>query len=150
MYPVFKEWVVDSMSDGLFAVSSEGRVLFANESFLKRFDIQFEEISGKPCREVIHESICAAGCPFGEVLAAGHSVDRFDVDIRGPGGREMSACVNFAPLRDAGGNVIGVVETIRDISKLKELRDNLKLTNSMYHMEKNKNQTILDNIPSAV
>ena len=148
--PVFKEWVVDSMSDGLFAVSAEGLVLFANESFLRQFGHRFEEISGRPCREAIHESICDAGCPFDEVLASGKAVDRFDVDIRGTHGRELSACVNFAPLRDADGKVVGVVETIRDISKLKELRDNLRLTNSMYHREKLKNQTILDNIPSGV
>ncbi len=39
---------------------------------------------------------------------------------------------------------------IRDITKLKELKDNLKKTNSMYHRERVKNRTILDNIPSGV
>ncbi|MBP2684378.1 MAG: modulated sigma54 specific transcriptional regulator, Fis family [Deltaproteobacteria bacterium] len=62
----------------------------------------------------------------------------------------MSACINFTPLKEASGRVIGVVEVIRDITKLKELKDNLKKTNSMYHRERVKNRTILDNIPSGV
>jgi PAS domain S-box-containing protein len=72
------------------------------------------------------------------------------VEVRGKGGEEMSACVNFTPLKEASGKIIGVVEVIRDITKLKELKDNLKKTNSMYHRERVKNRTILDNIPSGV
>ena len=62
----------------------------------------------------------------------------------------MSACINFTPLREPSGRMIGVIEVIRDITKLKELKDNLKKTNSMYQRERVKIRTILDNIPSGV
>jgi len=146
----FDSLLVESVSDGMVAISPGGKILYANRAFLERSGSRLEEVVGKPCRDVVHESICDAGCPFTEVLDTGVVADRFDVAVHGKGGKEMSACVNFTPLKEASGRVIGVVEVIRDITKLKELKDNLKKTNSMYHRERVKNRTILDNIPSGV
>jgi len=146
----FDSLLVESVSDGMVAISPEGKILYANRSFLERSGYCLAEVVGKPCREIVRESICDSGCPFAEVLDTGVAADRFDVEVRGKGGEEMSACVNFTPLKEASGQVIGVVEVIRDITKLKELKDNLKKTNSMYHREQVKNRTILDNIPSGV
>jgi PAS domain S-box-containing protein len=146
----FDSLLVESVSDGMVAISPEGKILYANRSFLERSGYCLAEVVGKPCREIVRESICDSGCPFAEVLDTGVAADRFDVEVRGKGGEEMSACVNFTPLKEASGQVIGVVEVIRDITKLKELKDNLKKTNSMYHRERVKNRTILDNIPSGV
>jgi len=146
----FDSLLVESVSDGMVAISPEGRILYANRSFLERSGDRLEEIVGKHCREVVRESICDAGCPFAEVLDTGISADRFDVEVQGRDGETMSACINFTPLRDASGGVIGVVEVIRDITKLKELKDTLKRTDSMYRRERIKIRTILDNIPSGV
>jgi PAS domain S-box-containing protein len=146
----FDSLLVESVSDGMVAISPEGKIIYANRSFLERSGCRLDEIIGKPCREVVHESICDSGCPFTEVLDTGVPVDRFDVEVRGKGGEEMSACINFTPLKEGSGRVIGVVEVIRDITKLKELKDNLKKTSSMYQRERVKNRTILDNIPSGV
>ncbi len=146
----FDSLLVESVSDGMLAISPEGKIIYANRSFLERSGYRLDEVVGKPCREVVHESICDSGCPFAEVLDTGVAADRFDVEVRGKGGGEMSACVNFNPLKDMSGRVIGVVEVIRDITKLKELKDNLKKTSSMYQRERVKNRTILDNIPSGV
>ena len=146
----FDSLLVESVSDGMVAISPEGRILYANRSFQERSGYRLEEIVGKHCREVVKESICDAGCPFAEVLDTGKAVDRFDVEVQGRDGEAMSACINFTPLRDASGGVIGVVEVIRDITKLKELKDTLKRTDSMYRRERIKIRTILDNIPSGV
>ncbi len=146
----FDSLLVESVSDGMVAISPEGRILYANRSFLERSGYRLEEIVGKYCREVVRESICDGGCPFTEVLETGNAADRFDVEVRGRDGEAMSACINFTPLRDASGGVIGVVEVIRDITKLKELKDTLKRTDSMYRRERIKIRTILDNIPSGV
>src|SRR3989337_1140855 len=62
----------------------------------------------------------------------------------------MSACINFTPWWDEGGNVIGITEVIRDITMLHELKDNLRKTSSMSQGEKIKSGTMLDNIPSGV
>ena len=146
----FDSLLIESVSDGMVAISPHGRILFANHSFLARSGFRLDEIVGKPCREVVLESICDAGCPFTEVLETGKAADRFDVEVRGRNGEEMSACINFTPLRDTSGGVIGVIEVIRDITKLKELKDTLKRTDSMYRRERIKIRTILDNIPSGV
>ncbi|MBP2683495.1 MAG: modulated sigma54 specific transcriptional regulator, Fis family, partial [Deltaproteobacteria bacterium] len=146
----FDSLLVESVTDGMVAISPQGRILYANRSFQERSGYRLEEIVGKRCREIVQESICEAGCPFAEVLDTGKTADRFDVEVRGRDGEAMSACINFTPLRDASGGVIGVVEVIRDITKLKELKDTLKKTDSMYRRERIKTRTILDNIPSGV
>ena len=146
----FDSLLVESVTDGMVAISPEGRILYANRSFQERSGHRLEDIVGKHCREVVLESICDSGCPFAEVLDTGKAADRFDVEVRGRDGEAMSACINFTPLRDASGDIIGVVEVIRDITKLKELKDTLKRTDSMYRRERIKIRTILDNIPSGV
>ncbi len=146
----FDSLLVESVTDGMVAISPAGRILYANRAFQERSGYRLEDIVGKHCREVVLESICDAGCPFAEVLDTGKTADRFDVEVRGRDGEAMSACINFAPLRDASGGIIGVVEVIRDITKLKELKDTLKRTDSMYRRERIKIRTILDNIPSGV
>ena len=140
---LFDSLLVESVSDGMVAISPEGRILYANRSFQERSGYRLEEIVGKQCRDVVQESICDSGCPFSEVLDTGEAADRFDVEVRGNSGEAMSACINFTPLRDASGAVIGVVEVIRDITKLKELKDTLKKTDSMYRRERIKVRTIL-------
>ncbi len=146
----FESLLIESLSDELVVISPEGKVRHANRSFLDRSGYRLEEVLGKPCREIVQESICDSGCPFSEVLESGLPVDRFDVEVRGRGGEEMNACVNFTPLKDETGRVTGVVEVIRDITKLKDLKETLKQTSSMYRRERVKTQTILDNIPSGV
>jgi PAS domain S-box-containing protein len=146
----FEKLLVESVTDVMVAISPEGRVLFANRSFLEKSGYRLDEILGKRCSEVVHESICESGCPFAQVLETGRPEDRFDVEVQGKNGERMSACINFTPLRDASGNSIGVVEVIRDITKLKELKENLKRANSMCRREQIRMQTILDNIPSGV
>jgi len=146
----FESLLIESLSDGLVVISPDGRIQHANRSFLDRSGHRLGEIVGRSCRDVVRESICGKGCPFAEVLETGLPVDRFDVGVLGGDGKEMSACINFTPLKDASGAVTGVVEVIRDITKLKELKDNLKRSDSMYRRERIKIQTILDNIPSGV
>lgn len=147
---MFEKMLVESFSDSVVAVSTRGLVLYANDAFLRKWNYRAGDVVGKPCREVVHESLCGKDCPFGEVLETGRPVDRFDVEIPGRDGQEMTACVNFTPLVDANGARIGVVEVIRDITKLKELKDTLKQTSTLYRRERVKNRTILDSIPSGV
>ncbi|MBI5577452.1 MAG: sigma 54-interacting transcriptional regulator [Deltaproteobacteria bacterium] len=146
----FEKLLVESVTDVMVAISPDGRILFANRSFLEKSGYRLEEILGKPCSEVVQESICDSGCPFAAVMETGKSEDRFDVEVRGKGGEPMSACINFTPLRDSAGRTIGVVEVIRDITRLKELKENLRKASSMYRRERIRMQTILDNIPSGV
>lgn len=146
----FENLMVESVADGMVAISSDGRILYANRSFLDRTGQRLSDIVGKPCRDAVGGSLCETGCPFPEVMESGHPADKFDVDIRVNGGGRMSACINFTPLRDEGGNVIGITEVVRDITMLKEIRETLRKTSSMYQLEKIKLGTILDNIPSGV
>ncbi|HJX14290.1 MAG TPA: PAS domain-containing protein, partial [Candidatus Deferrimicrobiaceae bacterium] len=146
----FDNLMVESVADGMVAISFDGRILFANRSFLDRSGHRLGDIVGKPCRDAVRGSLCETGCPLPEVIESGRPADKFDVDIVEKGGGRMSACINFTPLRDDGGNVIGITEVIRDITMLNELKDNLRKTSSMYQREKIKLRTILDNIPSGV
>jgi PAS domain S-box-containing protein len=146
----FENLMVESVADSMVAISSDGRILYANRSFLDRTGHRLSDIVGKPCRDAVGGSLCETGCPFPEVMESGHHADKFDVDIRVKGEGRMSTCINFTPLRDEGGNVIGITEVIRDITMLKEIRETLRKTSSMYQLEKIKLGTILDNIPSGV
>ncbi|WP_414645161.1 PAS domain S-box protein, partial [Candidatus Deferrimicrobium sp.] len=46
----FDSLLVESVSDGMVAISPEGRILYANRSFLERSGVRQEDIVGKHCR----------------------------------------------------------------------------------------------------
>ena len=95
----FDTLMVESVADGMVAVSFDGRVLYANRSFLDRSGHQLGDIVGKPCRDVVRGSLCETGCPLPEVIESGRPADKFDVDNGETGGGRRSACINLTPCR---------------------------------------------------
>jgi PAS domain S-box-containing protein len=111
--------VLDSMGEGMFAVDA-GRVITAVNRTAERITGYAEpELLGRPCTELL---ACRAGdaraCPVQKVLDGGHTVTNFETEFRDRAGRLLPVSLSVAPLRDAHGDIIGAVETFRDLRTL--------------------------------
>jgi len=116
------EIILNSIADGVFTVDLEWRITFFNRAAEVITGVPMSEAIGKLCCEVFRASVCESTCVLKYSLDTGKPVVDKPVAILRADGREIPISVSTALLRDESGEVIGGVETFRDLSLVENLR----------------------------
>jgi PAS domain S-box-containing protein len=115
--------VLESITDGVFAVDREQRVVsFFNRAAARITGFSAEEALGRHCFEVFRSRDCQNRCPVERTMTAGESVVDFPSVIINKAGVEIPVSISAAPIRDGRGAVVGAVEIFRDLSVIETLR----------------------------
>ena len=124
---LYKE-LLDRMSDGVYFVDQNRRILYWNEGATRLTGYQPEEIIGQYCQDntLCHvdsagRQLCQDGCPLFACLGDGGARDA-DVFLRHKQGRRVPVNVRVQPIREADGTIVGAVEIFRDNSAQIEVR----------------------------
>lgn len=120
-----KDLVLESIADGVFTVDRNWRITSFNRAAEIITGWKRENAIGKSCADVFHSSICGENCAIAQSLYIGKPVANRSIFIRDVEGKEVPISISAAPLLDHEGNVIGGVETFRDLSLVAELRRQL-------------------------
>ncbi len=116
---------LDAIGDGVLATDTEGRVTRMNPVAQRLCGWTEEEALGHPIADVFHIVSERTGqpavIPVDSVLATGaiHGLANHTALIARDG-RETSIADSAAPIRDAAGNIVGVVLVFRDVSGERE------------------------------
>lgn len=102
-------------ADALISIDAQHRILSMNPVAEALTGLPEAEAVGRPCSEVLRTSICGDGCPFERVFEREERVTSFDARLRSPSGEAVPVCINTSVLKNAAGEKIGLVESIRDI-----------------------------------
>ena len=124
--PEAQEIILDSINDGVFTVDRDWRITSFNRAAERITGVPREEAIGRPCCEVFRASICETACALRETLATGRPIVNKTLYILNSQGQRIPISVSTALFKDARGNVIGGVETFRDLSLVEELRRELE------------------------
>jgi PAS domain S-box-containing protein len=116
------EIILNSIADGVFTVDLNWRVTSFNRAAEEITGIATEEALGRPCCEVFRANVCDSACVLRHTLETGRPVVNQPVAILRADGREIPISVSTALLRNEAGEIIGGVETFRDLSLVEELR----------------------------
>ncbi len=114
--------ILDSIADGVFTVDREWRVTSFNHAAEVITGLPRERAIGQKCHDVFHANICLTACALRHTIETGEPVVEQSVDIVDAAGRRIPIRISTAVLRDDGGNIVGGVETFRDVSAIEELR----------------------------
>jgi PAS domain S-box-containing protein len=114
--------ILDSITDGVFTVDRQWRITFFNQAAQRITGVPRESAVGRRCSEVFRASICESACALGQTIASGRPVVNKLVYIVDPSGSRIPISVSTAVLRGAAGELIGGVETFRDLRQVHELR----------------------------
>ena len=114
--------ILNCVADGIFTVDRDKRITFFSRAAEKITGYSATEAVGKLCSEVFRSSLCGESCTLREVEVSGESVINRAVRILDRAGRSVLVSVSAASLHDAGGELIGGVETFRDLSAEEVLR----------------------------
>jgi len=126
--PGFYKDLLDHMSDGVYFVDREKRILYWNEGAHRLTGYTSEELVGKSCHEDILCHIDYAGhklgtdsCPLSATIQDGgrHEASVF---LRHKQGRRVPVSVRVQPLRGADGSIVGAIEIFSDDSAHSEAR----------------------------
>jgi PAS domain S-box-containing protein len=117
--------IFNSIADGVFTTDGEGRITFFNRAAEQITGFLSGEAIGRYCYEVFRADICQSRCALKEVLKTEMEIVNFPVTILSKDGKRVPISISAAVLRNENGNVIGGVETFRDLSAIEELKKEL-------------------------
>jgi PAS domain S-box-containing protein len=122
----FFKVILSSITDGVFTVDSERIITSFNPAAEKITGVPASKAIGKRCYQVFHSDICENGCLLEKTLKSGLEVIDQPVNIINSRGDKTPISISTAVLRDDDGNVLGAVETFRDLSAIEQLRKELR------------------------
>jgi len=123
--------IMDSIADGVFTIDTEWRITTFNRAAERITGFKAEQVIGKVCKEVFCKDVfgtemCEENCPLKRALETGKPVSNYEINILNRDGRKLTINVSASLLRDESGEVIGGVESFRDVTRLRELNEELK------------------------
>jgi PAS domain S-box-containing protein len=125
--------VFDSLSFPTLILKPDKTIMYANQIFLEKYK-NFSSIIGKKCHEIFYQSTepCKPHtCPLPKVLIEkkGNSVLRKVITDTG---KERWEDRVFSPILDDDGEILYIMESVRDVTKLKTLESELKKTREFF------------------
>lgn len=117
--------ILDNIADGVFTVDTQWRITSFNRAAERITGIPREEALGKSCSDVFHASICGESCAIANSISTGKPETNRCIQIRNIDNTKIPVSICAAPMYDNNGNLIGGVETFRDLRVVKALQRKL-------------------------
>jgi len=114
--------ILDSVADGVFTVDTEWKVTFFNKAAEKITGVSTREAIGKLCREVFKAEVCENNCILAQTIETKKEIINKPIQIITKNGKKKPISISTALLKNNRGEIIGGVETFRDLSLVEELR----------------------------
>ena len=119
------EIILESISDGVFTVDHNWKIMSFNRAAEEITGIAREEAIGKHCWDVFRSNMCEGECALKKTMKEGKSFVSSSTYIINSEKKRIPITVSTALLKDEQGNILGCVETFRDHSLVEELRKQL-------------------------
>ncbi len=119
------EIILESISDGVFTVDHKWRIMSFNRAAEKITGIPRNEAVGRHCWEVFRSNMCERDCALRRTMKEGKSIVDTSTYIVNSEKKRIPVVVSTSLLKDESGEVLGGVETFRDLSLVEELRKEL-------------------------
>jgi PAS domain S-box-containing protein len=141
--PSWTQLILDSIADGVFTVDHEGRITSFNKAAERITGFSKEEAVGQYCNEIFRSNLCFEACALKHTAETTEPIANLEVNVLNRDNREIPISISTAVVRDESGNVVGAVETFRDLSLIKELRKEISSSYS-FHDILGRSKSMLD------
>ncbi|HIE28502.1 TPA: PAS domain-containing protein [Candidatus Poribacteria bacterium] len=128
----FMDIILDSIADGVFTIDTENRITSFNKAAESITGFSKGEALGQYCFDIFRTNICQNTCALRKTIQTGKPIINHEVNILDKEGRRIPISISTAVLKDDSGNLIGGVETFRDLSQIEALKKEL---NKQYTFE---------------
>lgn len=118
--------ILDSIADGVFTVNWDLNITSFNRAAEQITGVSREQAIGQKCFDVFHADICQVACALRKTMESDKEVINLRVNIININGHSIPISISTAVLRDESGNIVGGVETFRDLSTVEILRKEIQ------------------------
>ncbi len=125
-YKNHTDLILDSIADGVFTVDCDWRITSFNQAAEKITGVPKDDAIGSTCRDVFHSNICDSNCLLRQSIKEDKPITNRSIYIINANEDQLPISISAAPLKDEEGNIIGGIETFRDLSEVAELRKQLQ------------------------
>lgn len=123
---VLNDPILDSINEGVFTVDGDWRVTSFNRAAERITGVRRSDAAGRACCDVFRASICERACALKRTLSNGKPVVNATASIISASGERIPIRISTALLKDAGGMVVGGVETFQDLREVERLQKELE------------------------
>jgi PAS domain S-box-containing protein len=120
--PARFEAVLRSISDGVFTIDLNGIITCFNRAAEEITGVTREEAIGKPCHTIFRTELCKDACALRYTMEHDTPIVDLMVYIKNATGEEIPVSISTALFRNESGEVVGGVETFRDLRQVEVLR----------------------------
>lgn len=121
--------LLDCISDGVVTIGLDMHIRYMNRAMRELLGYTEETILGNPlsCNLIVQSNICSThDCVLERAIRNREKVGNYETVIQNKDGRQIPVMMNTDLLWNEQGELVGVVETFRDVSQIKELKDKLE------------------------
>lgn len=137
----FSRNILESIADGAFTVNRKFEITSFNRAAEIITGFDRNEAIGMKCYNVFRANICIADCALNKSIKTGEDIFNQRYTIKDVDGDDVKVAVCTSVLRNSNDQMIGGVETFRDISSLACLRKKIA-TKYNFHNIISKNHKI--------
>ncbi len=119
------EIILESISDGVFTIDKDWKIMSFNRAAEDITGVPRDEAVGRHCWEVFRSSKCEKDCALRQTMQDGVDVTSSSAYIINSEQRRIPIGISTSLLKNEKGEVLGGVETFRDLSLVEELRKEL-------------------------
>ncbi len=112
--------IFNTAADGMRVVDKEFNLLKVNETFSNLSGVSKDEAVGRKCYDVFPGPLChTPECPLVRILSGEERVE-YDAERVRNDGVTVPCIVTATPFVEPGGELVGIVENFKDITKRKQ------------------------------
>ena len=115
--------IFQTASVGMRVVDLDHNVIKINKTFAVMTNVTEKDAEKKKCYQIFSGPMCqTVGCPISRVLAGESNFETY-VDKKRPDGGIIPCILTATPFSGPDGRIVGIVESFRDITQLKEAQE---------------------------
>jgi PAS domain S-box-containing protein len=118
--------ILDSIAAGVFTVDKDMKITYFNPTAEKITGVPAQEAIGQYCSDVCRANICEKNCALERSIRTDKETVDQHVNILAANGKQIPISITAAALKDEQGNIVGGVESLRDLSTVEALRKELR------------------------
>ena len=140
--------VIDCIPVGIAILDLDLRLQAMNRSLEAMTGFSREKATGVGCAHIIRNNLCTQQCPAKQALESDRAV-HLEGNIINRERQKIPVMIHVSVLKDDKGQPLGVIETIEDISLLRELDKKTQITHDFRDLvgHSPKMQKLLDIVP---
>ena len=124
--------IFNTAADGMLVIDADFNVRKVNSTLLTLFDLGAKEAVGNKCRDIIPGPLCGTpGCPVTRILAGEKRLET-ETEKYLKNGAHISCIVTATPFYGTEGELLGIVEDLKDITGRKKTEDALRESEARY------------------